>query len=538
MLKAELEKKVKELEFENTRLKREYKKIFDELQGYKKDNNELGSKSLDLGNYVLPEEYKTLAPMQKQAFLRLISGENLFITGDAGTGKSYLSDVFSKFCELNDINIIKTAPTGIASQHIDGATLHKTFNVKPQAQLTDATSRASVLRYTDILMIDEISMTRIDVFDYVMSQVEMENAEREKFNLKHSYTAEDKDYKKPVQIMLVGDFYQLPPVLREDEKQILETHRYHKSIGKGFCFLSDKWDKLGIQTITLKDNFRQRGDDAFKEGLDLIKYGNPQGLGIIKHGASKVANEDAINLVGKNATANDLNLSNLAKITGKEYISNAVCEGEFKPSDFNMEKELHLKVGAKIVFLTNDRDGDYHNGTIGTVVSMNDYPYTIQIQTEHGVTVSLERYVAELKKYEVCEKKVQVWDEENQKFNSVSVSEPTLRTTAKMEQFPIKLGYAITIHKSQGQTYENANLYPEIFEDGQLYVGLSRLKSLDGLYINGYLQDRMVRTSQEVKDFFAKNQNSDIEINPINEKFEEDIEQRFEEDLVDERWNF
>ena len=212
-------------------------------------------------NYTIPAAYDTLNDDQKLAFDMLKYGidsaQNYFLTGNAGVGKSYLIDVYTAFCKANGLNILKAAPTGTAATNIKGVTLHKLFYLPPTIVSKQVTDRQLsnihfLIAYADVIFIDEISMFRIDMFENVMNQIKMANKIRANKN------------KQPIQIILSGDFGQLPPVITKNDRELYKS-TYGSDIKSGRCYESAEWAALGFQPIVLREQMRQ-GDTAFRNG--------------------------------------------------------------------------------------------------------------------------------------------------------------------------------------------------------------------------------------------------------------------------------
>lgn len=431
-----------------------------------------------------PQMYETLNDEQKQALELLASGVNVFITGNAGTGKSYLVNAFAKYCEHEHISLVKTAPTGIASIEIGGATLHHQFKLKTGLDFSPVKKSPKFLDATDVLLIDEISMVRIDVFDRIMQMIQIANSKRPR-------------KKKPIQIVLVGDFYQLAPVISKEEKPYL-VERYGEDVKDGYCFQSSLWRIFNIRTCNLTTVIRQ-ADKAFCAALDACKKGDAYCLNFIRYNASKKPFKDGIWVCGKNSTVNDKNNQELAKLQGKMYISEAEYDGKVTKADRLCDEVFCFKIGARVVMTSNDYDEQmYQNGSLGTITGLEDNSIVVSLDNGEVVAVGKKTF----SKYEY---------EYKTEGRTVTLEQNSIGSAT---QYPMRLGYAVTVHKSQGQTYEKMNLMPEIFSNGQLYVALSRCKSIENIYIENYISARMVMTSEEVKKFY----DTSIEGQPIIEE--------------------
>lgn len=441
--------------------------------------------------------YETLNDEQRQIFDRLADGENIFITGNAGTGKSYLVKVFDEYCKSKKIRLVKTAPTGVAANEIGGATLHHQFQLKVGLDFKIPDKYPKFLDKTDILLIDEISMVRIDIFDKIMQVLTLANEKRKN--------------KKKIQVILCGDFYQLAPVINSEERPHLNDY-YGCDIKEGYCFQSKYWRMYGIQLVNLMTVIRQNDAD-FCKALDICKAGDAGCIDYISTNKAEFPAEDAIWLCGKNATADEKNAEGLNKIAGTLFTSFAEYTGNISKSDRLCDDIFSFKKGAKVVMLINDtKDNIYQNGTVGTVTGItfekdNVRIKSVSVEFPKG-TVDIEKHDFQKTEYVAeAEEAVQTDTDGREIQRKRKVKELRQKVIGTAKQFPMRLGYAVTIHKSQGQTYDAMNLIPEIFASGQLYVALSRCKTVDNIYIYGELKKYMVKTSKEVIDFYSDPEN-------------------------------
>lgn len=458
------------------------------------------------------ELYNKLNIGQRMIFDKLVSGQNIFITGNAGTGKSFLVKAFDEFCVLNDKKIVKTAPTGVAAIEIGGATLHKQFGLKVGLDLEmnkitkqkiASNQKYEFLKCTDILLIDEISMVRIDIFDMLMTIIFRANEIRADKNL------------KPIQLIFVGDFYQLAPVIssKDNSKKILAEF-YGKDIKDGFCFQSKYWRTFDVKMENLTEVIRQ-DDKDFCRALDECKEGNTNCIRFINSHSSKEEIDNAIWLCGKNATASEYNNRGLEELDSELFISKAKYIGDVSAKDNLCEDVFQFKIGARVVMTTNEKDGIYQNGSIGTIIDYDEEEEKITVRISKNDEV-VEVFVQNYDKINYCLQEVenhynmngekipkQNWSlYSKSEYNVVYEKELTQEKKGTAKQYPMKLGYAVTIHKSQGQTYDAMNLAPEIFAIGQLYVALSRCKTVENIYIASPLTFRMVMCSEEVKNYY------------------------------------
>lgn len=422
---------------------------------------------------------------QLAVFERLTNGENIFITGNAGTGKSFLVKAFDDWCEDNGITLVKTAPTGVAAMEISGATLHSQFKLKIGLDFDKPTKYPAWLDSADAILIDEVSMLRIDIFDKIMAVLLLANESRRL-----------KKKKKPIQIIFCGDFYQLAPVINKDERPFLTDH-YRKDVGGGYPFQSKFWRLFDVKMCNLTTIIRQQ-DGAFCNALDKCKTGDPSFIRWMQQVSAPREISGAIWVCGKNATAKQKNDENLARLSGRAYRSAVEYKGSASKKDKLCDEIFEYKIGARVVMLKNDSEGMYQNGSMGTITDKVGDVIRVKIDN-NGETVDVER--AEFPKYEYKMGTVPVKDKDGN---------PTGKNKKKLQQkkigsamqYPMKLGYAVTIHKSQGQTYDAMNLEPEIWDFGQLYVALSRCKTAENIFISRPLYPFMVKTSDEVLKYY------------------------------------
>ena len=407
---------------------------------------------------------------QEKVFYSFKKGANIFLCGKGGSGKSFLTRYIIDYCKKSNKSVLICAPTGIAALNIGGSTVHRVFKVPARilqkGERCYEKKKLETIAKADVIIIDEISMCRIDVFEYV---------------------ARTLFYMKPKkQLLFVGDFYQLPPVLPSQDGSA-----FSKIYGnKLFAFESEMWTKLELQTMELQTSMRQK-DKAFVEALDNIRAGQPD-FSLFQ--TDKPVDPTALTVCGTNKEADEKNqaqMKNLVKQGAKIYNFSASIDGVVEPSEYPTEREMTLCVGARIVMLNNDPDERWVNGTMATVAYVNDDILIVRIEGKEGAGTEVKR-----NKWTFLDYKVTKTKDGDSKLGVVE--------RGTFEQFPVRLAWAITIHKSQGQTYDRVNVdISSIFAEGQLYVALSRCRTLAGMRIIGKLTENKVKTSDAVLKFMS-----------------------------------
>lgn len=399
------------------------------------------------------------------------SGMNVFLTGEAGSGKSTVLNYYIDELRAQGKNVLVTAQTGIAALNINGSTIHRQFRL-PARVLVEEPQPYNVTREilsADVIIIDEISMCRIDLFEFVMKVI-----------IRADETRVNKLGKTAIQVIVCGDFSQLPPVVTDNDREILNEY-FGYDIGYGFAFQSRLWRDMSFYNINLSQIMRQ-DDPVFVKYLSMARVGNKDCIPYFQYQSCVVPKENAIMLCGTNKAALEKNEEELNKIEGesREYIASIV--GDVKKSDKVTDDVLVLKVGARVMTLVNDEMDRYRNGSFGTVVAMFEDHVALKMDT--GVYVNIPKYDWDVITYKLEDKKL------------------TQTVVGTFTQLPLKLAWAITIHKSQGQTYDAVNLNPWSWDAGQLYVALSRVKSIDGLYLTQNIQDKFLIAAPDVLRFY------------------------------------
>ena len=407
-----------------------------------------------------------LTSSQAQAIKLLDAGLNVFLTGKAGTGKSFLVDHF--VANHSEKNIVKCAPTGVAALNIGGATIHRTFGVPigvlDHHSVCTSPEKLDVLRKADVILIDEISMCRIDVFEHVIRSLKRVGISNK-------------------QLIFVGDFYQLPPVLTPAAtyafQQLYENRLY--------AFESDMWRSGNLLTMELKEPKRQSEETE----EDLLRSLSNIREGISDFNIFQVdnsADENAVSLCPTKKQAKQINDEHLGRLPNHKHYM-AAKTGKVEETDMVTDENLVLAKDARIIMLVNDSEGRWVNGSMGTITNLSDNHIAVQI--DNAGECRVERYTWSIKEYVLEE------DEETKEKHVVE------KEIGSFTQFPLKLAWAITVHKSQGQTYDKVNVYNGFFANGQMYVALSRCKTLSGIHTMGNLIPSQLKCSMAVKEFMT-----------------------------------
>ncbi len=420
---------------------------------------------------------------QKRALGVLESGYNVFLSGEAGTGKSF---VLNEYIYRNKHkNIIVCAPTGIAAIHVGGATLHRVFKVPISVTRPgeyNAKPEDSVVK-ADVIVVDEISMCRCDIFEYVIRTIQWaEQIRQDKENVAAMNAGDMPKVIMPKQIIVVGDFFQLAPVVTPNDRDILKNYWDMHQFGEGFAFASPLWKELDFKNVVLKEIVRQKGSAEYIANLNKIRKGDAQGIPWFNANTGRIPLPNSIYLCGTNRAADYINEKESQALKGTPTIYKASTKGQVQASDKMTGDSLSLKVGMQVMTLVNNLEEGYQNGSLGKIVSLGKD--SVEVKLNSGKYVTVKPYDWEILGYEMQEDKLE------------------RIVLGNFKQLPLKIAYAITIHKSQGQTYSSANVSPDCFAAGQLYVALSRVQNMEGMTLEHDIRYSALKTSLAVKTFY------------------------------------
>ena len=417
----------------------------------------------------------TLDKANKQQMLayELIANTNssFFLTGRAGTGKTTF---LRKVQKMVDKQFVTLAPTGVAAILAGGDTIHSFFGLPmdvcmPGTMGKMSETRIHALIHADTIIIDEVSMVRCDIIDAVDYTMRKTLRTTLPFGGK--------------QVIFVGDMFQLPPVVKQGAEHDMMHDLYHTD--DFFFYKADVIKRMRLVKIEFQKVYRQEDQD-FLRILENVRLNRttPENLMHLNERVCEPTKEDGtvITLTSLNKTADNINQARLAEIEAEEYTYEGTVTGKYEEKRFPVDMTLKLKVGAQVMFTRNDSQKRWANGTIGTVTKLSKDE--IQVTTDDGSSYVVPCCSWESFSYE--------YDREAKKVKKELMGTFT--------QYPLRLAWAITVHKSQGMTFDKLylDLSKGMFAAGQLYVALSRVRSLGGLFLSRPIIPQYAHTSREV----------------------------------------
>ena len=472
----------------------------------------------------------TLNAEQNHALNEMLSGKNCFITGEAGTGKS---TVVREFLKLTDKNVVVVAPTGVAAINVNGVTIHSFFQfpctILKAGELEGirSTKRKELIRNTDVVIIDEISMVRSDLFAAIDTRLRYLGDSRAPFGGK--------------QIIVTGDFFQLPPfAVTEAEKIYLDT-----VYGGIYAFQTHIWAQADFNNLFLKTVHRQNNDPTFARMLANIRKNDMtaninlpncdeemSALEALNTASSRKPAHETLAICTTKNDAYNINVSRAAEIDTPTHRFTAKVSGDFKPGLYPTTEILDLKVGERVMTLANKYEGElvYCNGDMGKIIAIEGESVTVEF--DKGISAEIKPFVWSNFEYELVK--------ENGKTKIAQ------REVGRFSQIPLRLAYAATIHKSQGLSLDRAHvvLGNGCFAAGQLYTALTRVRTFEGLTLDREIKENDLFFAPEVVDFYegivpvaGASEDQESVMLEVPAKYAEKIKLMLAELLADEKYS-
>ncbi len=403
------------------------------------------------------------------------STDHYFITGRAGTGKSTLLKLWRRSSRKK---MVVLAPTGIAALHVEGQTIHSFFRFPPRMMNPGDFKKLKnrkLIKALDVIIIDEVSMVRADMLDNIDQALRLNRANNEAFG--------------GIQMVFFGDLFQLPPIVAKSaEREYMEYH-----YDTPYFFSAHVWQNdVDIRGIELTKVYRQE-EHHFLRLLEEIRYNNAdwETLEAIneRYQPHQPIPDHSVTICTRRYLARSINLKKLHELPGSPKIFQAKVTGNFSRSTSPAPPELMLKEGAQVMFVKNDPLKKYVNGTLGKVTSISDKSIYVQVFNENQSTVEVEK---------------NSWD--NIKYTINQDGQIKSEVTGSFEQYPLNLAWAMTIHKSQGMTFEEVviDMGSGAFDFGQAYVALSRCTRLAGVYLKRPLKPDDIQTDDQIVQYYRK----------------------------------
>lgn len=442
------------------------------------------------------------------------TNRNVFLTGKAGTGKTTFLTRLKQTCPKR---MVVLAPTGVAAINAGGVTIHSFFqlpfgpflpgfvqNEGGKVKYNFTKRKIDIIRTLDLLVIDEISMVRADLLDGIDDMLRRYRGNQSPFG--------------GVQLLMIGDLHQLAPVVKDDEWDLLK--QYYKSM---YFFGSSALQRTDYVTIELKQVYRQ-ASQHFISLLNKIRDNNADASVFAELNSRYQPNfepddkEGYITLTTHNYQSNEINQSKLKNIKNKLVKYTAIIEGNFPEQMYPTEFELELKEGAQVMFVKNDVSPEkrYYNGKIGRIVNIEDDVVYVNCADDE----------------DIVEVRPEVWNNASYKIDN-QTKEITETIDGTFKQYPLKLAWAITIHKSQGLTFDKVVIdAAQAFSHGQVYVALSRCKTLEGIVLNSRLGEACLIGDEQVSRFNSAVGQMVVDDNTLRES-----RLRYEQELIGDLFN-
>ncbi|MEL6141706.1 MAG: AAA family ATPase [Bacteroidota bacterium] len=408
---------------------------------------------------------------------RMEEGANLFITGRAGTGKSTLLRIFRK---TTSKNCVVLAPTGVAALNVQGQTIHSFFSFPPRLlQRKDIKPNRRYRRIferLETLIIDEISMVRADVLDAIHYGLQINRRSTEPFG--------------GVQVIFIGDLYQLPPVVSTP----MERQYFSEIYASPYFFSADALDFIDLEMVELSRVYRQDSKHFLRllEGIRnaTIDRDDLEDLNQRYQPSFDNFGQNYLTLAARNAKVNTINRRELDDLVNPTHTYLAEIKGDFPERLYPTDPALQVKEGAQVMTLRNDTEKRYVNGTIGTIIECT--PDAIKIRTDEG---------GKRREFEVG---YEEWEIIRYSMDKDDPSKIGTETVGTFKQLPIRLAWAVTIHKAQGKTFDKViiDLGSGAFESGQTYVALSRCRTLDGIVLTNPIQLRDIMVDPAIVEYY------------------------------------
>lgn len=404
--------------------------------------------------------------------------ENFFVTGKAGTGKSTLLQLFRKTTHKK---VVVLSPTGISALNVQGQTIHSFFQFPPKlmhkGEIFINKRLVRLLNAVEAIIIDEISMVRADVLDAIDFSLKLHRKSVAPFG--------------GVQMLFFGDLYQLPPVVSSQEEK-----EYFSSVYPSPYFFDAHVFEghMSLQMIELTRVYRQT-ERNFIRLLDAIRtmqfdYEDLESINE-RYLPGEPIEEPYLTLCSTNAAAQQINKERLELLTSPSFYYSGEVKGDFNPKLFPTDYKLELRVDGQVMLIRNDPEKRFVNGSLARIVALEEEKIIVSLREESGKTdiIDLPKMTWEVNKYTI----------------STDTDNPIkAEVTGSFTQYPVRLAWAVTIHKSQGKTYDRVaiDLGRGAFEHGQTYVALSRCRSLQGVYLKKPLTPRDIMVDERVAEFY------------------------------------